>query len=126
MNLANAPVVANMPAVDVDRAKAFYTEKLGLKSLEVPVPDALMFEAGDGTKLFLYKTAATKAEHTAASFKVDDVEAVVKELKDKGVEFESYDMDPIKTDEDNISRMGELMAAWFKDSEGNILCVANM
>ena len=52
--------------------------------------------------------------------------AAVKGLKAKGVKFESYDMGEIKTDADNIARTGDLHASWFKDTEGNILCVANM
>jgi catechol 2,3-dioxygenase-like lactoylglutathione lyase family enzyme len=124
--LGSAPVVANVPAVDLQRARSFYADKLGLKELG-GMPDGAMFEAGQGSKIFIYeRPEATKAEHTAASFKVDDVLAAVKALKAKGVTFESYDMGELKTDADNIARMGDLQASWFKDTEGNILCVANM
>jgi predicted enzyme related to lactoylglutathione lyase len=124
MNLSDAPVVVSLTASDVNRAKGFYAEKLGLK--EVPTEEgAAMFEAGGGTRIFVYNSGAPKATNTAASFKVDDVLATVNELKGKGITFESYDMGPIKTDENNIAKMGDLEAAWFKDTEGNILCVNN-
>jgi predicted enzyme related to lactoylglutathione lyase len=124
--LNSAPVVANVPVVDLQRAKAFYLEKLGLKEL-IADPGGVYMEAGQGSKLFLYQRGEpTKAEHTVASFKVDDVPAAVTALKAKGVEFESYDMGDLKTDENNIARMGDLQASWFKDTEGNILCVGNM
>lgn len=125
--LANAPVHAILPAVDLDRARKFYEEKLGLKAIRVdpePAP-GVMFEAGKGTALYVYKRAATKAEHTVAAFIVDDVEATVKELKAKGVVFEEYDMPGLKT-VNSIVTMGLIKGGWFKDTEGNILGVANL
>ena len=125
--LGSAPVVANIPVVDMQRARDFYTQTLGLKEQPAAEPGAVFMDAGEGTRLFLYQRGEpTKAEHTAVSFKVGDVPGTVKGLKAKGVAFESYDMGEIKTDADNITRLGDLMAAWFKDPEGNILCVANM
>lgn len=125
MGLADKFVTACVIAKDVAAAKAFYTEKLGLK--EVPGPDdgGVLLEAGMGSKIFIYKSDASKPQNTVASFSVDDVLATVKELKANGVEFETYDMDPIKTDEDNIAHLGDLQAAWFKDPEGNILGINN-
>jgi predicted enzyme related to lactoylglutathione lyase len=125
--LGSAPVVANIPVVDLQRARTFYTQTLGLKEHPAAEPDAVYMDAGEGTRLFLYRRGEpTKAEHTAISFKVGDVPSTVQNLKSKGVKFESYDMGEIKTDADNIAHVGELAAAWFKDPEGNILCVANM
>lgn len=123
--LGSAPVVANVPVVDLERAKSFYTDSLGLK-VAMTVPDGIVFEAGQGTRIFLYQRGATKADHTVASFKVDDVAGTVVGLKAKGVAFESYDMGELKTDANNIAHIGPLQAAWFKNTEGNILCVANM
>ena len=111
--LGSAPVVANIPVVDMQRAKTFYTQTLGLKQQPAVEPDAVYMDAGEGTRLFLYQRGEpTKAEHTAISFKVGDVSATVKDLKAKGVKFESYDMGEVKTDADNIAHLGELMAAW--------------
>lgn len=124
--LSSAPVVANVPVVNLQRARTFYSDKLGLKET-MSQPGAAYFEAGQGTKIFLYERGEpTKAEHTAASFKVDDVPSAVNALKAKGVTFEAYDMGEIKTDANNIAHMGDLQASWFKDTEGNILCVGNM
>ena len=125
--LVNAPIHAVLPAVDLDRARKFYEGKLGLKVVRVdpdPAPGVL-FEAGKGTQFSIYKRAATKADHTVAGFTVKDVEAEVKELKAKGVVFEEYDTPGFKT-VNGIVSMGPVKAAWFKDTEGNILCVNNL
>jgi predicted enzyme related to lactoylglutathione lyase len=125
--LTNSMVAPSLPAVDVKRARKFYEEKLGLKVvMEDPSP-GIMFQAGAGTMLYVYQRAATKADHTVASFKVDNIEAEVKELKSKGVKFEEYDMPKmgIKT-VNGIATMGTMKGAWFKDSEGNILALTQM
>ena len=123
--LTNAKVNPTLPVVDLERAKKFYEEKLGLKVLqEDPSPGAIL-QAGDGTTLYIYQRAATKADHTAASFTVKDVEGTVKGLKAKGVVFEDIDSPGLKT-VDGIFTMGELKGAWFKDTEGNTLAVTNM
>jgi catechol 2,3-dioxygenase-like lactoylglutathione lyase family enzyme len=125
--LTNAPVHPTLIAVDIARAKAFYQEKLGLKLVkEDPASGALM-QAGEGTFLYIYQRAATKADHTVASFYVDDVETTVKGLKARGVVFEDVELPSlgVKT-EDGIATLGEMKGAWFKDSEGNILGITNM
>jgi predicted enzyme related to lactoylglutathione lyase len=125
--LTNSMVAASLPAVDIKRAKKFYTEKLGLKvAMEDPSP-GMMLEAGKGTMMYVYQRAATKADHTAASFKVDNIEAEVKELKAKGVKFEEYDIPKmgIKTI-NSISASGNMKGAWFKDTEGNIIGLIQM
>ena len=123
--LTDAPIHPTLPVVDLERAKKFYEEKLGLKVIRTdPSPGAIL-QAGAGTKVYIYQRAATKAEHTAASFTVKDVEATVKDLKTKGVVFEDIDTPSFKT-VDGIATMGELKGAWFKDTEGNILAVTNM
>ncbi len=126
MNLQDAPATAALIVSDINAAKAFYTEKLGLKeAAEVKEDNGLLFEAGAGTKIYIYQSSLPTPQNTVAGFKVDDVLATVNELKAKGVTFESYDMEPIKTDENNIAHMGNLQAAWLKDPSGNILAVAN-
>jgi len=120
--LGSSPVYCTMPAVDIQRAKEFYTQKLGLKFIEIPGADTGgMFEAGDGTRIILYEREASKAEHTAATFSVDDVEVIVDGLTARGVVFEQYDLDEIKTDQRGIAVLGNIKAAWFYDSEGNII-----
>ena len=120
--LTNAKIYANVPAVDLERAKKFYGDTLGLKEVAVPMPGIAMFEAGEGTGISIYEREATKADHTVAGFHVDDLEETVKELRGRGVTFEEYDYPDFKT-VDGIATMGPTKAAWFKDTEGNILCV---
>ena len=127
--LADAVIHPTLPAVNLERAKKFYMETLGLKIVqEDPSPGALL-QAGEGTSIYLYQRGATKADHTAAGFKVKDVEAVVKGLKAKGVVFEDVEFPGMNT-VDGVATMttpaGEFKGAWFKDTEGNILSVNNM
>jgi predicted enzyme related to lactoylglutathione lyase len=123
--LADSPVGAVLPAVDLERAKKFYEQKLGLRASDASMPGMLMFECGEGTEIMLYqRDTATKADHTVAGWQVDDIEATVQALRESGVVFEQYDMPGLKTDERGIATMGSIRSAWFKDSEGNILSVA--
>lgn len=95
--LTNAPVHPTLPVVDLERAKKFYQVTLGLKIIqEDPSPGAVL-QAGEGTTLYIYQRAATKADHTVAGFSVKDVEATVKELKAKGVVSEDVDVPGLKT-----------------------------
>lgn len=125
--LTNAMVNPTLPVVDIKRARRFYEEKLGLKMvMEDPSPGA-WFQAAQGTMLYLYQRAATKADHTVASFTVGDIEAEVKELKSKGVKFEEYNIPSMKLKTvSSIATMDGMKTAWFKDTEGNILAVAEM
>ena len=128
MSLANAVVTATLTVTDLNRAKTFYTEKLGLTPSSEVVDDPMggaLFNAGGGTTLYIYQGGVPKATNTVAGFKVDDVLTTVNELKGKGVQFESYDTPEIKTDENNIATFGGFQAAWFKDPDGNIIAVEN-
>ena len=116
--LANSRVSAVLPVVDLGRARKFYEEKLGLEASEAP--GGVMFKCGQGSQLVLYQpNTPSKADHTAAGWEVDNVEEVVKVLREKSVMFEQYDM----TDERGIATMAGAKGAWFKDSVGNILSV---
>ena len=123
--LADSPVAAILPAVELERAKKFYEEKLGLESSDTADPGGVMFESGDGTWLYLYqRDGGTKADHTVAGWKVENIEEVVRALRKRGVVFEQYDLPGLKTDEHGIATIGPSKSAWFKDSEGNILSIA--
>ena len=120
--LADKRVAAVLPVVDLDRAKSFYEEKLGLKATSGP--EGLMFECGQGTMLALYEhSAPTKADHTQAAWAVENIEEAVQGLGARGVVFEQYDLPGLKTDERGIASVGTARGAWFKDTEGNILSV---
>lgn len=126
--LRDAPIVAVLPAEDINRAKSFYSQKLGFMTADMSVPeDSAIFECGDGTQLYIYeREERTKAEHTAAMWMVDDIEQSVKNLRSKGVSFERYNMPHLKTNEQGIATMDGTRSAWFKDTEGNILAISEM
>jgi len=121
--LANSRLVAILPVVDIERARAFYEETLGLQAIDVD--DGVIYECGQGTQLALYqRDTPTKADHTAVAWVVDNIEEAAQALREKGVVFEQYDMPGIKTDEREIATMETIKQAWFKDPGGNILTIA--
>jgi catechol 2,3-dioxygenase-like lactoylglutathione lyase family enzyme len=122
--LSAAPAYPVLPAENLERARTFYTETLGLPV--EPSPGGQFFvRLGKGTSILIYERARTKAEHTAVTFVVDDVKSIVSELRSRGVVFEEYDMPGLKT-VDGIATMEDGLGAWFTDSEGNILNIAQM
>jgi catechol 2,3-dioxygenase-like lactoylglutathione lyase family enzyme len=122
--LTNKPLMPILPVVDLERARAFYEVKLGLVPATDSFSDAgIIYEAGGGTKLEIDKRdRPTKAEHTVVTFEVEDIEREVGELERRGVRFEDYDLPGLETAH-HIARMDGVMAAWFKDPDGNILCL---
>jgi predicted enzyme related to lactoylglutathione lyase len=120
--LQNSPLYAYIPAKDVPRARKFYEEKLGFKARQ-EVAGGVVYEFGKGTACFLYPTPNAGTSRASQAFwQVDDIEREVAELKKRGVKFEEYDMPDMKT-QNSIFTGGGAKAAWFKDSEGNILAV---
>jgi predicted enzyme related to lactoylglutathione lyase len=124
--LSKAAVTTTIPAVDINRAKKFYSKTLGLKIVKED-DSGLTVESANGVHIYIYKRGATKADHTVLSFKVASVEEEVAALKSKGVKFEEYDIPDmgIKT-VGGIAKNDGFTSAWFKDSEGNILAISNM
>jgi len=121
--LSNSKVTANVPAADLQRARSFYADKLGLEPVQEH-PGGLVYTTDAGTPFFLYETEfAGRAGHTIAQIHVDDVAKEVEELKGRGVTFEHYDLPDLTWDGDVASHPEWGKAAWFKDSEGNILCL---
>ena len=124
--LGNAPIHTQIPVEDLARARKFYEEKLGLKAVRDEMPGVLFLEAGENTSIMLYQRARTLADHTVAGFVVEDIDGTVKALAARGITFEQYDLPGgIRTNELGIASMGPARAAWFKDTEGNILALAN-
>jgi predicted enzyme related to lactoylglutathione lyase len=123
--LMNAPAIANLWTADVERAKLFYTEKLGLRSIDMPFDEIIALEAGEGTKFTVQKGDVRPSEHTVLVFSVKDVAATVADLSGRGVKMESYDVDDLKTDERGVADMGGFYCAWFKDPDGNLLSVTD-
>lgn len=126
--LRDKPMSTVLPAEDIHRAKKFYSEKLGLQPLDMPVPeDGAAFKSGDGAMLYLYeKEGGTKADHTVGMWLVDDIEKAVDKMSEKGVTFEKFDMPGLKTDERGIAEDNGAKSAWFKDSEGNTLAITEV
>jgi catechol 2,3-dioxygenase-like lactoylglutathione lyase family enzyme len=122
--LDHSAVEANIPAADINRARQFYAEKLGMKPVAEFGGEALRYKTSSGTFFNIYQTQyAGQAGHTIAQWHVDDVDQEVRDLIGKGVAFEVYDMPGFEWNGHVASLPGMGKAAWFKDSEGNIMCV---
>lgn len=120
-DLGAADLIATIPVHDLDRARSFYEGVLGFEHLETSEAGVLL-RAGSGRAL-LYRSVATTPGHTVASFEVDRLEPVIETLAARGVRFEDYDLPKLRTI-DHIAWIGPERAAWFRDSEGNILSIS--
>jgi predicted enzyme related to lactoylglutathione lyase len=127
--LEHARITAVVPVSDVEAAVRFYRDTLGLKLEErrsdLPENREAEFEAGEGTLLAYESVGAGKSRHTVAGFRVEDIDATVASLRERGVVFEEYDLPDLKT-ENGIAAVGDIRAAWCKDSDGNILAVESV
>ena len=120
--LQKSPMYAYIPAKNVERARKFYEGKLGFKPRE-ETAGGVVYDFGKGTACFLYPTPnAGTSKASQAFWQVEDIEREVAELKARGVKFEEYDAPGMKG-KNGIYEGGGAKAAWFKDSEGNILAV---
>jgi catechol 2,3-dioxygenase-like lactoylglutathione lyase family enzyme len=126
--LDNARVATRLPVQNLDRARTFYSEKLGLEPTEER-PGGLLYRFAHG-EFALYRSAGTAAgTFTQMAFEVDDHDALVAELKRRGVVFEDVDVPGLRTTEGVAELEGNYpskggkgeRAAWFRDSEGNLL-----
>lgn len=120
--LDDAQAISMLPVVDMARARAFYEQVLGLGRADVRPNGEARFQAG-GARFALYpRKTPTRADHTALSFEVSSLSSEMKALREKGVRFEDYDLPGLRT-ENGVCVLGAERAAWFKDPEGNILCL---
>ena len=122
--LGEAEIAAIIPVSDIDKAVEFYGNKLGLELQirrdDLPENREAEFRAADGTLVVYESVAAGQSRGTLAGFRVNDLESVVARLRERGVVFEEYDTPDLKT-ENGIGRIGDLLAAWCKDPDGNII-----
>jgi catechol 2,3-dioxygenase-like lactoylglutathione lyase family enzyme len=126
--LKDGDVATRLPAQDLERARVFYSEKLGLDPVEER-PGGLRYEGRSGSFALFQSAGAPAGDHTQMSWTVDDIEATVAELRRRGVVFEEYDLPGMRTAdgiaevEGNYPSLGGKgeRAAWFRDSEGNLL-----
>lgn len=122
--LEHSKVEANIPAADLKRARDFYAEKLGLTPSAEQEGVSLQYVTGGGTAFNIYETEfAGMAGHTIAQWHVTDIEGTVRDLKGRGVSFEVYDMPGVVWHDEIAVIPGIGTAAWFKDSEGNVMCI---
>jgi predicted enzyme related to lactoylglutathione lyase len=118
--LANDPIYPTLPAADLERAKRFYAEKVGLTP-ESEFPGGLLYRCGKDTRFAVFLSQGeASGTHTQAMWLVEDVESAVAALKARGVVFEEYDLPSLST-VNSIATVGPIKGAWFKDSEGNLL-----
>lgn len=124
--LENSKAFSSFSVHDLSRAKEFYGKTLGLDIEEKP--EGLSLDL-PGTNVFIYpKPNHVPATFTVLNFAVDNVENAVSELKQKGVMFETYNNQDIKTDDNGIAKGGSGKGptiAWFKDPDGNFLSVVS-
>ncbi len=120
--LTDSTVTTMLPVKDMGRARAFYEGALGLKPQGAKPDGKFVYLVGGSTLALFPKPEGTKAEHTAISFQVADIGAAIAELKRTGVAFEDYDFPDFKT-VNHVCVLGAEKAAWFKDTEGNCLCL---
>ena len=121
--LSKARAAAALPAADLGRAKKFYGEVLGL-SVKQENPDGVEYNCGGGTSVFVYPSGfAGTNQATAVGLMTDDLDGTMKDLKDRGVTFEEYDMPGLKTEKGVATMPDGSRGAWFKDTEGNILSI---
>ena len=126
--LSISKVTARLPAQDLDRARAFYSEKLGLDPIEER-PGGLRYRCGHGCFSIFESAGVASGTHTQMAWEVDDIDAVVAELRHRGVVFEDVDLPGLQTVDGiaevsgNYQSAGSIgeRAAWFRDSEGNLL-----
>jgi catechol 2,3-dioxygenase-like lactoylglutathione lyase family enzyme len=121
--LAIAQIYAKLPAQDVDRARRFYAEKLGL----LPYGERhnhLYYELAGAYFIVFPSTGSPSGTHDQLGLVVEDLAVEMARLKDRGVAFEAYPPPPGANLTDGITDMGQVKAAWFKDSEGNLISIA--
>lgn len=121
--LTKTMMTTMLPVSDMARAGRFYTDMLGLHPRATAPDGGMIFDAGNGDAIGLMPAeTGAQSKHTVLSFEVADLATEIRDLESRGVRFEDYDLPGLKT-VDHIAEMGNEKAAWFCDSEGNILCL---
>lgn len=117
---ADSTLTTMLPAADLERAKAFYLDKLGLKPIESET-GVVRFTAGESTFIVYPSEFAGSNQATAAMFEVEDVDACVTALKADGVEFQEFEIEGMTMENSVLTSPAGYKAAWFYDSERNII-----
>jgi catechol 2,3-dioxygenase-like lactoylglutathione lyase family enzyme len=122
MAITNAPIHATLAVSDLDKAKAWYADRLGWEPFR-EVPGTLIYRVGDSFFTLFTTPNARTAKNTVINWNVDDLQAEVDRLKANGVAFEDYDFGDFKTEDGILSDPVGGKTAWFKDLDGNIIGV---
>jgi catechol-2,3-dioxygenase len=127
MRLSDCKVQALLAVSDLERARHFYEQQLGLVPGEVE-DEAVRYPCADGTELAVYLSAENAGESpaTRAGWFVDDLDQTMEELASRGVVFERYDQPGLKTDEQGVFDAGSFRAAWTTDPDGNTLALTEV
>ncbi|MGB0120209.1 MAG: VOC family protein [Solirubrobacterales bacterium] len=122
MSLSDYICGTSVAVADLDAARTFYEDRVGLRVKESWGDEMTQYECGGDSTLMIYASPdnAGKATHTQAGWEVPDLEAEIADLKSRGITFESYDgTDGPPTDENGIFVHEGMKVAWFRDPEGN-------
>lgn len=117
-------MTAVLPAVDLERARRFYDEKLGMTP-EMESPDTILYRVGDSVFSLYPAQGPASGEHTQAALLVDDLQSAMRDLTSRGITFEDYNIPTART-EGGVMEDQEGRGAFFKDSEGNILALLEL
>jgi predicted enzyme related to lactoylglutathione lyase len=118
--LTNSPIYPPLPEADLERAKRFHAEKLGLTP-ESELPGGLFYRCGRASRFSVFLSQGqASGTHTQAIWLVEDIESEVAALKARGIVFEEYNLPSLST-VNSIATIGPNKGAWFKESEGNLL-----
>jgi len=120
--LKNAGIFGSFSVDDLEKAREFYGKTLGVAVESVDEMPVLNIGGENGVMIY-EKPDHTPATFTVLNFRVDSLKSVMKDLKSRGVRFEIYNMEDLKTDSAGVLTHGEMSIAWFKDPAGNILSV---
>ena len=121
--LTKAMTTTMIPVSDMDLAARFYGDTLGLHQKATGADGSRLFDAGNGDAIGLMPAEpGAQSKHTVLSFEVTDIGSEIRDLERRGVTFADYDLPDLKT-VNHIAEMGNEKAAWFADTEGNILCI---
>ena len=120
--ISKSPITTIIPVDDMSRATTFYRDTLGLTDLGDSMAGNHALRTAAGSAVELMPAPGDHTSHTVLSFEVDDIVREIADLEGRGVRFEDYDTPQLKT-EGHIASAGSEKAAWFKDSEGNFLCL---
>jgi catechol 2,3-dioxygenase-like lactoylglutathione lyase family enzyme len=128
MGLSDSRVEAAMAVSDLDRARRFYEDQLGLAPSEEEEGEGVRYPCADGTGIFVYRSPenAGRSSATLAGWFVDDLDQTMTELASRGVAFEQYDQPGLKTDERGVFDAGRFRAAWISDPDGNTMAITEV